>query len=723
MGWQGEALMPGRASGDLCVDASPLTCGGHRGERFGARLRAFAFFTILIGLLALQAIDAPADVPLSNPDCWSCHHGYYHVAQGTEFIDCYTSGCHPSGEWGAPGDVSFEDVDSAHGTNAGVEQYYDCTFCHNSSYPAVLQHTAAGLVTAHETTVGFDGCGDCHSPALIPEHNDDCGMCHSSADPQVEAAIDDWDKSCDACHDVAVAHDAFHDAGLVSYAGEGCDNCHADNISVEHADDCAMCHASTDPDVEQAIAADQVSCGACHDLSVTHLEMHESGAVNQTCVGSGCHQANLVPVHGDCGMCHASTDPDVIAAIEGGGLACGPCHSTAHFTWSSPTPYRNWDDAVAAMESDGIEPGTPHGGYTATTVKCAVCHSVHRAASPQTAAGVGAYWKLTPGGQSCVACHTATGANPSDLVVEWPSVYTDGGPHMSFNCMGQCHAGVHGALVSDYESAAKFLLNPNVNPATTNGFGLDEGLAGAISTGNLGGGVTLANLDTWPTATEDQQGVRAMVTGYLCAQAGCHTASQFAVNTHGYAGARTLPADAANGPYDQFYTGHNTGSATDSCASSGCHAVADDGDDAGDSKCATCHDFKGVVTGSSAWPHANRGIDVYEWVRPMGTLEVTETPVIAGNLWMYTGDVTWRDTSGEPTATPLWDGVAMEATVTVQGYRSDRINTRTVLQGNSSFDLVAGNPGNIRDGVCLKCHGFKYWPHWDDDDHESFSDY
>ncbi len=373
--------------------------------------------------------------------------------------------------------------------------------------------------------------------------------------------------------------------------------------------------------------------------------------------------------------------------------------------------YLSWSGALLLNPAQATDPGGPHGGYTATTVKCAVCHSVHRAASPQAAAGVGSYWKLTPGGQSCVACHTATGANPSALVVEWPSVYAGGGPHMSFNCMGQCHAGVHGALASEYGSAAKFLLNPNVDPATTNGFGLDDGLADAISTGNLGGGVTAANLDVWPAATENQQGVRAMVTGYLCAQAGCHTASQFAVNVDGYAGARTLPADAIDGPYDEFYTGHNTGSANDSCASSGCHAVADDGNDAGDSKCATCHDFKGVVTGSSAWPHANRGIDVYEWVRPMGTLEVIETPVIAGNLWMYTGDITWRDLLGEPTATPLWDGVVMQVPdVTVEGYRSDRINTKTVLQGNSSFDLANSTPGNIRDGVCLKCHGFKYWP-------------
>ena len=375
--------------------------------------------------------------------------------------------------------------------------------------------------------------------------------------------------------------------------------------------------------------------------------------------------------------------------------------------------YLSWSGALLLNPAQATDPGGPHGGYTATTVKCAVCHSVHRAASPQAAAGVGSYWKLTPGGQSCVACHTATGANPSARLVEWPSVYANGGPHSSFNCMGQCHAGVHGAISSEYSVAARFLLNPNVDPGTTNGFGLDGGLEDALDTGNVRPGVVDAvTLDTnyQALSTVQQASNRAMVTGYLCAQAGCHTASQFAVNTHGYAGARTLPANAVSGPYDEFYTGHKTANNTLHCSTGGCHQFAQD---TSDSTCAACHDFTGVVTGSSAWPHANRGIDVYEWVRPAGTLEVTETPVVAGNLWMYTGDVTWRDADDEPTSTVMWDGqsgVGITHGSAVLGFAPDRINTREVLQGNSSFNVVAGTPGNIQDGVCLKCHGYKYWP-------------
>jgi hypothetical protein len=371
--------------------------------------------------------------------------------------------------------------------------------------------------------------------------------------------------------------------------------------------------------------------------------------------------------------------------------------------------YLSWDDALLINPDQG----SPHGGYTMTTVKCAVCHSAHRAASDRTEAGVGSYWKLTPGGQSCVACHTASGSNPSAKLVEWPSAYADGGPHNSFNCMGQCHAGVHGAIASEYAVASRFLLNPYIRPTATAGVGMDDGLTNALAAGNVRPGVVDGvTLDSDYTDLNDMQQAsnRAMVTGYLCGQAGCHTASQFAVNTHGYAEGRTLPGNFSDGPYDEFYTGHKTANNTLHCSNSGCHQFAQD---RSDSTCSACHDFTGVVTGTSAWPHANRNISVYEWIRPTGALEVTTTVPEANNLWMYTGDVTFRDADGNPTSTVMWDGqsgVGITHGPAVQGFAPGRINTRTVLQGNASFNEAEGKPGNIQDGVCLKCHGFKYWP-------------
>ena len=109
--------------------------------------------------------------------------------------------------------------------------------------------------------------------------------------------------------------------------------------------------------------------------------------------------------------------------------------------------YISWAGAVALNPAQAG--GSPHGGYTATTTKCAVCHSVHRAASDRTEAGVGDYWKLTPGAVACIACHTASGSNPTARLVEWPSVYLDGGPHRGFQCLGACHGSVHGANLSE----------------------------------------------------------------------------------------------------------------------------------------------------------------------------------------------------------------------------------------------------------------------------------
>jgi hypothetical protein len=366
--------------------------------------------------------------------------------------------------------------------------------------------------------------------------------------------------------------------------------------------------------------------------------------------------------------------------------------TTETTTVANPLPgYLSWTGALTlAPDQTG-----PHGDYTATTVKCAVCHSVHRAASDRTTAGVGSHWDLTPAGQSCIACHTASGANPTGRLVEWPSTYSLGGPHSRQNCMGACHSGVHGFKTSTYSAAAAFLLNPV----------LDAGLTAAIDTGNVKPGVVDATtLDgVYSTLTSTQKaGNRAMVTGYLCAQSGCHGSSQFAVNTWGYAGMRSAYPSSSTAT-DIAFTGHSTAYAQH-CGSGGCHNVALN---SSDSNCATCHDMVGVATNSTAWPHANRNISVYEWTRPDGVFTQTTKDVVAGNLWMYGGDATYRDASGEPTATAMWDGVAVGGG-TINGYSGTRVNTRTVIEGAVGFH--DGHLGNINDSVCLKCHGYAYWP-------------
>lgn len=374
----------------------------------------------------------------------------------------------------------------------------------------------------------------------------------------------------------------------------------------------------------------------------------------------------------------------------------------------NPNPgYLSWMGATAIQiqhQGANNNGSTVHGGYAVNTTKCAVCHSAHRAASDLTAAGVGSYWKLTPGGQSCVACHTPSGANPvSTKLVEWPSTYSDGGPHSSFNCLNACHGSVHGGTASSLGAVRAFNLTARN----------DAAIGAAVTAGNVrpntvDGNTLAANYDSL-TSTQKAAN-RAMVTGYTCGASGCHSSSQFAVNADGYAELRAS-SPAASTMLDVAMTGHGTAGATNHCSTGGCHQPIGN---ASDSSCASCHDMVGKATNSSAFPHANRAITVWEWTRPAGVLTQTEKNVSAGNLWMYGGDVTYRDASGEPTSTVMWNGktgIGITHGVTVGGLAPNRVNTRTVIEDAAGFH--DGHAGNINDGTCLKCHGFKYWPLWD----------
>ncbi len=363
-------------------------------------------------------------------------------------------------------------------------------------------------------------------------------------------------------------------------------------------------------------------------------------------------------------------------------LAGDPATSTVN----AAPGYLSWQgaNAISANYNGGtsVNGDTPHGGYAVNTTKCAVCHSAHRAQSDLTAAGVGTYWKLTPGAQACVACHTPSGSNPvSTALVEWAP--TGSGPHSSFQCLGACHAGVHGGTTSLFGAINALNLTNRNDLAILEAFG-----AGNVSesTGAGAGGsnkhATYAAINGTTffnglgTAPQDIATAKAMATGYTCGAAGCHSSSQFAVNKHGY-GELRASKPAASTTLDQVMTGHITNMPS-GCGP--CHVT-------NDNKCAACHDMKGKATNSSAFPHANRNIVVLETEADGSPSERT---VESGNLWMYAGDATMRDTAGAPSATGTTNP------------------SRKVIDDAAGFH--DGHAGNINDGTCLKCHGYKYWP-------------
>ena len=365
--------------------------------------------------------------------------------------------------------------------------------------------------------------------------------------------------------------------------------------------------------------------------------------------------------------------------------------------------YLSWDGAKALMTENGVDAAlltTPHGGYTAATSKCAVCHSTHRAATDRTSSGVGEYWKLTPGGMSCVACHTANGSNPvPSALVEWADTYSDGGPHDRQNCLGACHSSIHGAGGSEYAGMRAYNLTPNADALIAAAFAAGNTVdstsspAGSNPTGTYGiineeyfkAGTTEGLVDgrTANQIGQDLSNFRAFATGYTCGQAGCHTSSQFAVNVNGYAEMRAGdPADSA--VLNTAMTGHITNMPS-GCGP--CHGRSD-------SKCALCHDMIGQATNSSAFPHSNRNITILERLADGQDW----TPRAIGrttNLWMYSGDATYRDAAGEPSTTPA-------SGTTAAGQQA-----RTLIEGNAAWSAPVGN---IVDGTCLKCHGYQYWP-------------
>ena len=80
-------------------------------------------------------------------------------------------------------------------------------------------------------------------------------------------------------------------------------------------------------------------------------------------------------------------------------LALGATPAFAKYAgFSSTTQYLTWTQAqsLASNNADAADMAFgPHNGYATTTIKCAVCHSVHRATT-----------KLLNAGSACAYCHT-----------------------------------------------------------------------------------------------------------------------------------------------------------------------------------------------------------------------------------------------------------------------------------------------------------------------------
>jgi len=388
--------------------------------------------------------------------------------------------------------------------NTATNLAMDCATCHKSNIPAVAQaitakntgctachaypparHQPKHLTNVYTTdTTRTDDCSLCHSKAIKDEHVGrtiatggvmNCNTCHTSADPKVVSAVSTKQtNSCEACHtlhpvkDVTLIHDSVNfTAKTYTDPNMNCSNCHNKSLSAEHVNktteagvtmNCDTCHQSARPDVQNAIATNNLKCEACHTKVHTSPDPSHATtfAANKTIACEKCHDANSIANDHTkfktsagaaitCSTCHQSTDTKVINAIRTSNTGCDTCHTTRHTDVQGPhkstyipnTTYNCSNCHAAANiaynmtasyhKIAGVTPTANllHGGafvspWTATsTLTCRDCHNKNT--STNTYYGKllkGAYTATTgkqgssTANQLCFFCHATSAYGP-----------------------------------------------------------------------------------------------------------------------------------------------------------------------------------------------------------------------------------------------------------------------------------------------------------------------
>jgi len=297
--------------------------------------------------------------------------------------------------------------------------------------------------------------------------------------------------------------------------------------------------------------------------------------------------------------------------------------------FSSQEQYVPWAKAISAasLNADAaLMASGPHSGYATTTIKCAVCHSVHRGGS-----------KLLNDGSSCAFCHSSVanggGAVASNLI-SWTAA--NGGPHSSRCANDDCHGGPHGVGASIYAGPASKLLTARADTKLL-----------ADATAN---GVSVASLATYDAST------RALATGATCSREGCHTNSAMGVLISG----TQLPADV-DGVLDKMVTGHRViASATPNWNSDGsmgtskttigaiAYAPVD--------YCNDCHDLADDNNaGKAAFPHGITGI-----VDSAVGADGTSRPAVWLTAGAFAGDARTAVGPLSATGASVTDGVCLK---------------------------------------------------------------
>jgi hypothetical protein len=235
---------------------------------------------------------------------------------------------------------------------------------------------------------------------------------------------------------------------------------------------------------------------------------------------------------------------------------------------------------------------------------------------------------------------------------------------------------------------------------------------------------------------------RSMATAYTCGEAGCHTTGTFFTLNWGVGFNRAdsvrTSDDGMNRTGSIMSTGHVLPSVrqrgAEWAACGPCHAGNPAGFPTASTHlgvydpsrrawgCDQCHDMVGVATNSTAWPHGNRNISVYEW-QADGTQ--VETVMTSGNLWMYGGNIAraagMTDVDGNPITGEIHFfnlDAAGTRSISFRGPTSENqtfadqswlvltnvTSGRYGVPSNEDDTRVADMGTGLVDGTCLKCH-------------------
>lgn len=237
----------------------------------------------------------------------------------------------------------------------------------NSVTSSIWSIVVAASIPPHITTTPFGTCSGCHVATLTTEHENrgyTCDEpCHTSSDPRVVNAIDIGDTACEACHGTAAGHEALHDTVVpTECTGNGCHT--ATNLVPLHANDCATCHASSNQDVLDAIEAGDKECASCHDTN-RHEEYFAVDPVDRVIA---------------CNRCHWVTSTHMYHNL---GSNCGKCHKDGGgISFGFRVPYvstmAGWFNAAAGQQATAGQLHSIHLNPTWLSswrsARCASCH-------------------------------------------------------------------------------------------------------------------------------------------------------------------------------------------------------------------------------------------------------------------------------------------------------------------------------------------------------------